>query len=121
MIYRRLDSNGEYSFGRNSQDFISETDAVAQAVQTRLNLLKGEWWEDADDGLPLFQNILGSSGSNQNIRVIDNIIKKRINETAGVLSIDSFVSSYNSEIRAYNYQATITTIYSTTTTISGVI
>jgi len=56
--YRRL-INGDYSFGRNNGDFLTGIDAVSQAIRTRLLLLKGEWWEDTEQGLPLFQSILG--------------------------------------------------------------
>jgi len=122
MRYRRLDPlTGEPTFGSNNQNFLTSTDAIAQAVQTRLNLLKREWWEDVNDGLPLFQNILGSSGSPNNLKAIDQIYKKRILETTGVQSIDSFTSEFNPQTRAYSYVCTLTTIYSTTITTTGVL
>ena len=67
MRYRRLDENGDYSFGNNSLDYIKDNDAVVQAIKTKLYLFYGEWWEDISLGLPMFQSILGQV-SNENLR-----------------------------------------------------
>ena len=55
MRYRRLTATGDYVFGQGSLDYLSDADAAAQAVKTKLKLLLGEWWENTGDGLPLFQ------------------------------------------------------------------
>jgi hypothetical protein len=89
------------------QDFLYGADAVAQAVKTNLLLLRGEWWEDLGEGLPLFQNILGQPGSPDNLKAVDLIVKDRILNTQGVASVDSFQSSY--ENRRYSISCTITT------------
>ena len=52
MLYRRLDENWDYCFGRGRQNYISGLDAVVQAIKTRLQLLKEEWWEDQNDKMP---------------------------------------------------------------------
>ena len=51
MQYRILDENGDYTLGQNSMK--KDKEAVAQAIQTRLGLLYGQWWENTEDGLPL--------------------------------------------------------------------
>ena len=38
MRYRKLDANGDYTFGSGSSCFISDHDAVVQAIVTRLKL-----------------------------------------------------------------------------------
>ncbi|HBC94308.1 MAG TPA: hypothetical protein DCZ10_15775 [Pelotomaculum sp.] len=115
MLYRRLDASGDYSFGKSKQDFLSGAEAVAQAVKTNLLLLKGEWWEDVAQGLPLFQSILGQPGITENIRAADLIIKERIAATKGVSSIDDFQSDYSS--RNYSIVCTITAYTGETSTV----
>lgn len=107
MRYRRLDSNGDYTFGQNYQDFVTDVDAVAQAILTRLKMLYSEWWEDQTDGLPLWQDILGVSG--KNVRAIDGLIRERIAGTTNVTSIESYTSNFNSETRAYSFTAVVNT------------
>ena len=76
-----------------------------------MELLKGEWWEDLNDGLPLFQSILGQFG---NKKVADLLISKRISETKDVLSLNVFESSLNPETREYSYYASsVDTVYGT--------
>jgi hypothetical protein len=90
MKYRRLDSNGDYSFGRGNQDFILDADAVAQAVKTKLLLLQGEWWENTEEGLPAFQHILGVTGTPEHLNGADLLIQNRISETSGVTGISDY-------------------------------
>lgn len=110
MIYRRLDANDDYVFGSNRQAFLSETDAVAQAVYTRLKLLLEEWWEDTEDGLPLFQSILGAR-TNKGKQAIDTIIQDRIRGTTNVTDLFDFSSSYDNETRQYTFRCQVMTIY----------
>ncbi|MBX4266531.1 hypothetical protein [Clostridium estertheticum] len=109
MRYRMLDENGDYSFGKGQQNFTFGRFAVSQAIDTSLALLKGEWWEDISAGLPLFQNILGKTGSPDNIAIADLFIKKRINEVTGVTSIEGFTSSYAD--RVYTFTCSVNTLY----------
>lgn len=105
MKYRILDQNGDYSFGKGQQDLTYGVYAVKQAIQTRLGLLKKEWWENIDDGLPLFQDILGSPGASNNLVIVDNIIKERIIKTQNVVSISNFKSDY--EQRKYTFSCSV--------------
>lgn len=113
MIYRRLDNNGDYSFGRGKQDFISGTAAVAQAIKTKFLLLSAEWWEDQADGTPLFQNILGVSGTPDNLEAVDILARDRIINTENVTEIVNFSSTY--EKRKYAFECTVNTIFGAVT------
>lgn len=104
-----LDINGDYSFGKGQQNITYGNYAVAQAIKTRLLLLKGEWWENVEEGLPLFQNILGHSGAPDNVDLVDNLIKERIIKTKDVLSIKQFESSF--ENRNYSFSCKVETRY----------
>ena len=111
IIYRKLDENGDYTFGRRNA-FYSDTEAVAQAVKTRLLHFKGEWWEDLTDGTPFFQEIAGhffpfADDPSQ----VDLIFSERILGTQGVNEITAFDSRINTQTRTYTASITITTIY----------
>ena len=99
----------DYAFGKNEQDFLKDAEAVAQAIKTRLLLLYGEWWEDTENGLPLFENILGTAGTQENKQSIDLLVKDRIIGTKGVTSISSFESSIQN--RQYMLNCTVATQY----------
>jgi len=115
MKYRKLTASGDYSFGQGLENFyIDRVEAPAQAAQTRLQLYTGSFWRDLDDGIPMFQSILGTPGSQENLLAIDSIITNRIRQTQGVSDIIGYSSIFNATTRAYEYEATIQTVYSTT-------
>ena len=109
MRYRMLDENGDYSFGKGQQNITYGIYAVSQAIKTRLLLLKGEWWENKEEGIPLFQDILGTSGAADNLTIVDNLIKERIIKTKDVLAIKEFNSSF--ENRSYSFSCKVDTKY----------
>lgn len=105
MIYRALDENGDMTFGKGPANLKKDADAVRQAVITRLKLLQGEWWENYEDGLPLFQKILAK----RDITEAKRLIRERIAGTEGVLSVNSFNASF--ENRKLEITGSITTIF----------
>ena len=109
MKYRKLDANGDYILGNNAQGFLTGADAVAQAITTNLKLLQAEWWENVDQGLPLFQNILGQPGTPDNIKAADLIIQDNILSTTNVKSIANFQSNYSN--RTYTIQCMVNTTF----------
>ena len=111
MIYRMLDENGDYVFGRSKHAYLEGVEAVAQAIKTRLRLLYAEWWEDREDGLQLFEKILSSSGSPSNVQAVDFLFKERISGTKGVLSILGYDSNFNDDTRKYTFRAVVETLY----------
>lgn len=111
MTYRQLTESGDYSFGHGDRDFMQGVDAVAQAIKTRLTLLKGEWWEDTADGLPLFQNILGVRGTEENKRAADLLVQDRIIQTTGTTGVKNFESRIDSKTRKYTISCTVNTLY----------
>lgn len=120
MRYRKLTATGDYTYGQGSQDFYTENEAVRQAIETRLKLYKGTFWRDLNAGLPLFQSILGSNGSEGNQQAIESILRQQILGTEGVQSIVELSSSFDPEQRQYLFTATVQTIYSTTV-VTGVL
>ncbi|WP_110993123.1 hypothetical protein [Pseudomonas sichuanensis] len=112
MRYRKLDANGDYTFGNQQVDFYRNSpEVVAQAVQTRLQLNKGEWFLDVADGMPWSTEVLGE----RTVATRDAAVKKRILGTNGVIQIDTYTSSFAADTRRFTVSATITTAYGQTT------
>jgi hypothetical protein len=117
MKYRKLDANGDYTFGQGAGEFYQNTpETVAQAIQTRLALLAGSVFWDTTAGVPYTTQIIGIT--NQQTR--DLIFQQTILDTEGVTAIEQFNSTTNPATRVYSWQATVTTQYSADPlTVSG--
>lgn len=111
MRYRKLDANGDYSFGRGQADFwIDQPEAVAQSVKTRLKLWQNEWFLDLSEGTPYATEVLGRYTGNTR----DPALRARILTTAGVTALVSYSSAHSGETRDFSVNAAIATIYSKT-------
>ena len=108
MKYRKLDTDGDMTFGQGKFNYLTDLEAIGQAIKTKLLLLKGEWWEDIEDGTPLFQSIF-SQKSEAGRNAVDLILKTRILEVEGVTNITSFVSSVGTTNRTYSAIITVET------------
>lgn len=115
MRYRKLDANGDYTFGHGQSDFfINEPAAVGQAVGTRLLLITKEWFLDLTEGTPYNTDILGTGTT----PLRDVAVQRRILGTQGCKSITDYNSRVDPDTRAYSVQATIETIYGENVTIT---
>ncbi|MGG3884362.1 hypothetical protein [Brevibacillus panacihumi] len=112
MRYRPMDGSGDYTMGK---PFLVDAAAVGQAIKTKLLLLKEEWWEQKEDGLPLFQNILGTTNTGD-LQAIDLLIQERILATPNVNQILNFESNYNN--RTYSFQCKVETSFGVTIPIT---
>lgn len=112
MRYRKLDANGDYTFGNQQADFLRDSpEAVAQAVSTRLKLGQGEWFLDKTEGMPWDTQVLGERTAGTR----DSAVQKRILGTQGVVQIDDYQSVTDPETRKFTPTAEITTAYGTAT------
>lgn len=114
---RRLDTNWDPVYGNGQNDFLFDGDAVVQIIESRLRLWLAEWWEDLNEGLPMFQRILGVKGASK--AIVDSLIQKRILGTKYVTSISSFESEFNVETREYQCLAKVNTSFGTILVSSG--
>lgn len=116
MKYRKLDASGDYSFGNGSADFWKDQpEAVAQAVQTRLFLFRGEWFLDTTEGMTWKTEVLGVRTANTR----DPAIRRRVLGTPGCKAITDYSSSLSRDTRAFSVNLTIDTIYGAAT-LTGV-
>lgn len=107
MKARKLDSNYDYVFGNNAQDYLEGADAVAIAVRTKILLFYKEWWEDRGIGIPMFESILGQV-SKDNVRLAaTNLLTKRVLEVPEVKSVTSVDILFHEGTRSMTVQLTI--------------
>ena len=112
MRYRKMDANGDYSFGGQQADFHRDTpEAVAQGVMTRLMLLRGEWFLDTSEGMPWRTEVLGKRFEAS----YDGAIRERILGSTGVTGITAYASRLDTQTRGLAVSATISTLYGSTT------
>ena len=111
--YRRLDGAGDMVFGSGLNAFLTDLEAVAQSVQTRLKLLRGEWWERPADGLPLYQQMLGRPCTQAQKELMDLLVTERIADTRSVTRVYDAQSAFDG--RAYRFTCNVQTEFGTTT------
>lgn len=111
MRYRKLDTAGDYTLGTGSDFYVNTPAAVAQAVQTRLLLLAGEWFLDTADGTPWRTDVLGKYTQ----QAYDAVLKDRILSTPGVTEITQYSSFFDRTRRLLTVAVTIGTLYGPTT------
>lgn len=104
ITVRALSPTGEPLQGNGLNCFISDLAAVAQIISTRLKLFEGEFWLNTADGLPLFQQILGSSGSQRNLQVIVGLISQRITGTPYVTGNPVITATFQNRKLSYSGQ-----------------
>jgi len=108
MRYRRLDENGDMTFGQGQGNFfINQPEGVAQLALTRLRLDLGAWFYDTSDGTAWKTEVLGErTQQTRDIVVID-----RVRETEGVAQIDSYGARFDPNERTWDAAMQITTVY----------
>jgi len=108
MKYRRLDENGDYVFGQGDGNFYKDQpEAVAQAIDTRLRLIEGEWFLDKYAGTQYNSKILGAGTINS----YDLAIQQRIIGTPGFQQMTDYKSGVDQNTRNAQVICTIDTLY----------
>lgn len=115
MKYRRLSPTGDYIFGFGNTSFLTDTDAVAQAINTKLKLFQGEFWENTGEGLPFFQQIAGQQISAEEINLL---IQERILQVPNVTEIISLSGQIDKTSRKYSASITVRTSFGTTVEVN---
>lgn len=107
MIIRGLDTNGDWTFGRGRANYQSATGAVALHLQTRLYMVQGDCFFDADGWIDWF-NLLGSRERAGLVYAVRSIILN----TDGVARLNSVDVSLDPNRRA-TLAYDVTSIYNT--------
>lgn len=106
MIYRQLSETGDYTIG-NKRAYIEGSEAVQQAVLTRLRQFIYEWWEDLEDGVPYWQKIIAT----RDIATAKKLIRERIQQTPRVIAILTLDAKWDNETRTLTVTAGVQSEY----------
>lgn len=109
MSVSRVTADGDWTFGRSLNDYITGSDEIAQNVVTRLRFFQQDWFLDVQAGIDWF-TILGSKSNEQVIRA--EISRVTLN-TQGVTEVNTIEFVVNREQRTLTVNLTYTDIYRT--------
>jgi len=108
MRYRKITADGDYTFGQGLANFwVDVREAPAQAVRSRLLLLKGEWFADQSDGTAWSTRVLGRN----TMSTYDPELQGRIAGTQKVTGIQQYESVVDPNTRRLTVRARISTAY----------
>lgn len=99
ITYLLLDANYDPVFDPGAA--LSDINAVRQAIATRLRLFMGEWWENLNLGLPVFQSILGQLASPSGIAAMQALIQQNILVTPYVTGVTNVGVNFTAGKLAY--------------------
>lgn len=108
MLFRALDSNGDWTFGKGLNCYFTDADAMYANIQTRLQTWKTECFFDTDLGVD-WNNYLGVGTK----ALLDVDIRRVILSSDGVIRIDNYTSVLDSTSRNLTVEATLLTIFGT--------
>lgn len=109
VTYRQLGANNDPLWGQGAANYAGDTDAVALMIRTRLLLFQGEWWADLQEGLPLWQQILGVGVGAAQQAAISLLIQARILGTPYVTALSAVATAFNPAQRSYQFSCTAQT------------
>lgn len=106
MIFRNLDEDGDWQFGRGKNDYVDLNPAIGLNIKTRLQSWVGDCFFDLEAGID-WVNRLGS----KNQRALLEIdLRRVILQSDGVTGLTSFSTEVNGRNFIANYA--VNTIYS---------
>jgi hypothetical protein len=85
---------------------VSGQDEIVQNLKIRLWFYLGEYFLDADAGVPMHQNIFGKK---IDIADIDRVYKVAILSSPDVISLESFTSEFDKQNRTYRFRFSVLT------------
>lgn len=110
---RRLDANGDLTFGRGHSDYLTGKEATQQRLVSRLRLVLGEWFLNVGAGIPWWQiegsEVPGILGGKPNLPYIEGLLKDTILGTDGIASLQSFTMVFDGNARALAVTAEVIT------------
>jgi len=87
ILYLALDADYDPVFAANTA--LTGQPAVVQAILTRLKLFQGEWWENLNLGLPVFQSMLAQLGTQRTQQAAQRAV------AANIATLSPYVTSVN--------------------------
>lgn len=107
MITRALDADGDWTFGKGANDYLSGNPAIAQSLVTRIKSFLGDCFFDAGAGIDWF-NLLGS----KNQTGLDFNIRSVIINTPNVTGFTVLDSDFDPRTRLFSPSYLVSTTLS---------
>ena len=82
-----LDTDGDILVTGSDLTLTTGADAIKQHLSQRLKTFYGEWFLNAEQGVPYLQQVLKK---NPDMTVLDSIFKREILNTPGILQLTEF-------------------------------
>lgn len=96
-IFINDDGDIELDILTNNLHMVSGQDEILQIILRNLETFRGEWFLQTEMGVPWFQDILVK---NPRVETIDAAIIEVIAGSKGVISIQSYQSTFDKELRS---------------------
>lgn len=106
MIFRSLDENGDWTFGKGKNNYASLNNAIALNIRTRLYSWLGDCFFAQNEGIDWYNRM----GSKNQRELLEQELRRTILQSEGVTGIVTFDTILVGRQFTANY--TITTIYS---------
>jgi hypothetical protein len=103
-----VESTNDLVFENRDLSTVTGTELVAQRLKVALQLFKGEWFLDAEAGVPYHQEIMKKGVP---LAVVDSIIREKILAVADVNRILTYTSEFDSASRTVTVAFTVDTVY----------
>ena len=87
MLLRPVDAFGDILPVLSSSALISGPEAVALLVQDRLSLLRGEWWENPENGFFILEAMQAGRITEADASMLSSQISAYVRETPGVRDV----------------------------------
>lgn len=104
-----IGNDGDLTLASGDFVFVDESYRVAQAIETTLRTLQGEWFLNTAFGVPYFQSILGQKMIS--IDIYDALIRAAVVGVDDVNRILEFSSSFDHAQRVYSVTFKADTIF----------
>ncbi len=107
MKFRRLNSNGDWHFGRGISNYATSNEAILLNCKTRLMSFKNDWFLDQNQNIDWF-TILGQKNNEE---IIINEVERVCLNSEGIVNVVS-VDIVKSTNRSASIEIVVNTIFS---------
>ncbi len=98
-----IDANtGDFTVAAGQLVMVSDGESIAQAIGSALQVFKGEYYLDEEEGMPYFQDILGVKNPDPN--VLESIFRGAIAAVPGVLQITALDLEMDKALRSLSVE-----------------
>ena len=107
MIIRPVDANDDILPVVSARDVVSGSEAVARLVTYKLSLLKGDWWENPEDGFFVLEFMREERFSEANVGIFASRVTGFIRGVEGVFEVDDV--QFQVDGRVFRYSCRLVT------------